>query len=576
LIIDPLEALSPILRRAAETALGADAVGVDPSLRASEHADAQANFAMALGKKLKKPPRDIAETVAKQIDAPDVIASCAVAGPGFLNIELAPAFLVRATSYALSDARLGVPEAEKRERVVIDYSAPNVAKEMHVGHLRSTIIGDALARVLAWRGHTIVRQNHIGDWGTPFGMLLEHLVDLGGEGASASVGELGAFYRAARQKFDDDPAFAERSRKRVVLLQSGDAPTLELWRALVAVSRKHFEDVYAKLDVGLTAEDECGESFYNPLLAPLASDLEASGRATVSDGALCVFPSGFKTKEGQPLPLIVKKSDGGFGYATTDLAAIRHRLGTLKATRLLYVVGAPQATHLSMVFTAAKELGWIAPPARAEHVAFGSVLGSDRKILKSREGDVVRLVDLLDEAIARSKQVIAEKRGGDVDGLDELAQMIGIGAVKYADLSNDRVKDYVFDLDRMIAFDGNTAGYLQYAHARIRSMLRKAESEGAEATNAITILDEPNERLLARLLLGFGATVRSVETSLEPHRLAGFLFEVATAFTSFYETCPVLKAEGEVRKSRVALSDLTARTLAQGLALLGIRAPDRM
>ncbi len=572
MIIDPLEALSPILRGAAEAALGSDARGIDPSLRPSEHADAQANFAMALGKKLKRPPREIADAVAKKIDAPEVIAEVGVAGPGFLNITLAPAFLARATTFALGDARLGVPEAETKERVVIDYSAPNVAKEMHVGHLRSTIIGDALARVLGWRGHTILRQNHIGDWGTPFGMLLEHLVDLGGSRAQASVGELNAFYREARKKFDGDPAFAERSRKRVVLLQSGDAATLELWRALVAVSRKHFEDVYAKLDVGLRAEDECGESFYNPLLGPLATDLETSGRAVVSDGALCLFPPGFKTKEGEPLPLIVKKSDGGFGYAATDLAAIKHRLTTLAATRLLYVVGAPQATHFAMVFTAAKELGWLAPPARAEHVPFGSVLGPDRKPLKSREGDAVRLVDLLDNAVERAKKVILEKRGDEAADLDELARMIGIGSVKYADLSNDRVKDYVFDLDRMVSFDGNTAGYLQYAHARIRSMLKKAEASSPR----ITVLTEPNERRLARLLLSFGAAVRGVEASLEPHRLAGYLFEVGTAFTSFYETCPVLKAEGSVRESRLALSDLTARTLAQGLALLGIRAPERM
>ncbi len=580
MIVDPLEALGPVLRDAARAALGEEAASsFDPALRGSDRADAQANFAMALAKKLGKPPREIAQAVAAKIDAPEMIASVEVAGPGFLNISLAPAFLGKAATHALGDSRLGVPEAETRDKVVIDYSAPNVAKEMHVGHLRSTVIGDALARLLAWRGHSLVRQNHIGDWGTPFGMLLEHLVDVTGEAGGgsdeASVGELGAFYKAARAKFDADPAFAERARHRVVALQSGDAETLALWKRLVAVSSKYFEDVYAKLDVTLTSADLCGESFYNPRLAPLCEELEKSGKAVISDGALCLFPAGFKTKEGQPLPLIVRKSDGGYGYATTDLAAIRYRVSELHGTRLLYVVGAPQEQHLAMVFAAAKELAWLAPPARAEHVAFGSVLGPDKKMLKSRSGDAVKLVELLDEAVERAAAVLSEK-APDLAGAEkaELAKAVGIGAVKYADLSSDRVKDYVYDPARMVSFEGNTAGYLQYAHARIRSMMRKAAEAGA-TTGAITIL-EPAERKLAIALLGFGAAVKSVEQTLEPHRLAGYLYALAQAFTAFYESCPVLKSEGEVRASRLALSDLTAKTLARGLSLLGIRAPERM
>lgn len=579
-IIDPLEALDRVLRDAARAALGDEiAATFDPVMRGSDRADAQANFAMPLAKKLGKNPREVASAVAAKIDAPDLVANVEVAGPGFLNLTLARTFLASAASHALADARLGVAEADTKDKVVIDYSGPNVAKEMHVGHLRSTIIGDALSRVLEWRGHAVVRQNHIGDWGTPFGMLLEHLVDVTGGAASsataddASVGELGAFYKAARAKFDADPAFAERARRRVVALQSGDPETLALWRRLVDVSRHYFEDVYRKLGVALRPDDVCGESFYNPRLAPLAEELEAGGQAVVDQGALCLFPPGFKSKEGEPLPLIIRKSDGGFGYATTDLAAIRYRVKELGATRLLYVVGAPQEQHLAMVFAAARELGWLAPPARAEHVAFGSVLGADKKMLKSRSGDAVRLVDLLDEAVERASEVLAAK-APELPPAEktELATMVGIGSVKYADLSTDRVKDYVYDPARMVSFDGNTAGYLQYAHARIRSMLRKAEGS---AVGPIAIA-EPPERRLAIALLGFGAAVKSVEQTLEPHRLAGYLYQLATAFTSFYESCPVLKSAGDVRASRLALSDLTARTLARGLDLLGIGAPERM
>jgi arginyl-tRNA synthetase len=578
--VDPLEDLAPVLRAAAVKALGEAAEGVDPALRGSEHADAQANFAMALAKKVGKPPREVAAAIQGAIDAPDVVEKVEVAGPGFLNLTLAPAFLARAADYARAHARVAVPEAETKDRVVIDYSAPNVAKEMHVGHIRSTVIGDALARTLGFLGQRVVRQNHVGDWGTPFGMLLEHFVDVtggvtGGGANDASVGELNAFYKEARAKFDAEPAFAERSRKRVVLLQSGDEETLALWRRLVDVSRRYFEEVYDKLDVTLRPEDICGESFYNPRLQPLADELEKSGGGVVDDGALCVFPPGFKSKEGSPLPLIVRKKDGGFGYATTDLAAIRYRLAELHATRILYVVGAPQEQHFAMVFAAAKALGWLVPPARAEHVAFGSVLGPDKKMLKSRSGDAVRLVDLLDEAIARARAVVAEKSPDLPDAeKDELAKTVGIGSVKYADLSSDRVKDYVFDAMRMVSFDGNTAGYLQYAHARIRSMMRKAAAEGA-APGPIGIA-EPAERKLAVALLGFGAAIRGVESSLEPHRLAGYLYQLATTFTSFYESCPVLKSEGATRASRLALAELTAKTLERGLHLLGIRAPERM
>ena len=402
---DPHAALEAVVRHATVAALGEEFADVDPLVRRSDRADFQADLALGLARRTKKAPRAVAEAILEKIDitSSDFIEKVEIAGPGFLNVTLRASWLSSSAMKNLSDPRLGVPISATKDTVVIDYSHPNVAKEMHVGHLRSTVIGDALARVLTFRGHEVVRQNHLGDWGTPFGMLIEHLADLGVEQAEKdlAVGELAVFYKAARTKFDADPTFAERSRKRVVMLQSGDEKTLESWSVLVALSKRYFELVYTKLDVTLTPRDACGESFYNPKLTPLADELEASGAAVVSEGALCLFPKGYANKEGAPLPLIVRKSDGGFGYAATDLAAIRYRLTELGATRILYVVGAPQTQHLGMVVAAAKELGWLAPPKRAEHVAFGSVLGTDKRMFKSRSSETVRLVDLIDEAIDR-------------------------------------------------------------------------------------------------------------------------------------------------------------------------------
>ncbi len=575
--VDPLLALGAVVRKAAVDALGADFADVDPAVRRSDRADFQADLAMGLARRAKKAPRAIAEAIAAKIPTDGPIEKVEVAGPGFLNLTLANAWLDGALARAAADERLGVARAEQPDRVVIDYSHPNVAKEMHVGHLRSTVIGDALARLLEWRGHTVIRQNHIGDWGTPFGMLIEHLLDLGEEQAEKelALGELAQFYKAARQKFEADEAFADRSRKRVVLLQGGDADTLRRWKQLVELSTRYFEAVYAKLDVTLRPEDVRGESFYNDLLAPLAGELEKSGYAKISDGALCVFPAGFTNREGEPLPLIVRKKDGGFGYATTDLAAIRYRLEKLGATRILYVVGAPQTQHLAMVMQAAREIGWLRPPARAEHAPFGSVLGTDKKMFKSRSGETVRLVDLIDAAIERAEQVAREKaKDLDEATLLDVARVVGVGSIKYADLSSDRVKDYVFDLDRMVSFDGNSAGYSQYAHARIKSIFRKA---GDAKPGAIHVA-EAAERKLALDLLGLGAAVEKVESTLEPHHLAGFVYNVALAFTSFYDACPIMKdgVPSDVRASRLALADLTARTIARALGLLGISVPDRM
>jgi arginyl-tRNA synthetase len=585
----PRAVIAARLQAAAAKAFGPELAGIDPMVRRSERADFQADLAMGLAKSLKRPPRQVAEAVVAAADLAGVCERVEIAGPGFINLTLAKSFLETVAADMARDERLGVPNAANKERVVIDYSAPNVAKEMHVGHLRSTIIGDALARLLELAGHEVVRQNHIGDWGTPFGMLIEHLVDkeqawgaptgVGQVGGELDIGDFNTFYREARVKFDADPKFAERARQRVVMLQAGDAATLERWRTLVGVSRKYFASIYERLGITLDDADVRGESAYNADLSEIAVELEGKGIAAVNDGALCAFPSGFANREGEPLPLIVRKQDGGYGYAATDLAALRYRTQTLGATRILYVVGTPQAQHLAMVFAVGTLAGWLKPPARAEHVAFGSVLGADKKIFKTRAGDTVRLVDLLDEAVERADAELL-KRNPDDDRSDRraLAAQIGIGAIKYADLANDRIKDYVFDWDRMLAAEGRTGPYLQYAHARIHSIFRKAAESGiTRAPNAAIAVDDPIEHRLALELAEFGHAVMEAGETLRPHRLCGYLYDLATAFTAFFEACPVLKASDErTRASRLALCELTARVLERGLSLIGIAAPPRM
>jgi arginyl-tRNA synthetase len=555
----------------------------DPVVRRSQRADFQADGALALARRLGRNPRDIAAEIVERAELADVAATVEVAGPGFINVTFHDDTLGSSLTGIVADPRLGVPPATAIETVIVDYSAPNVAKEMHVGNMRSTVIGDAIVRLLEWQGHQVIKANHLGDWGTPFGMLIEHLVDIGEEEAAheLSLGDLNVFYQAARHKFDSDDAFKERSRRRVVALQAGDEPTRRLWDLLVEQSEAYFMAVYDRLDVRLTTSDFVGESFYNDMLDSVVDELAELGLLRDSEGAKCVFPAGFTNREGDPLPLIVRKSDGGYGYAATDLAAIRYRTGKLAATRLLYVVGAPQNQHFEMVYETAREAGWLREPARATHVTFGSVLGPDGKMLRTRAGRSVKLIELLDEAVARAADVVAEKNPSlDVAERESVARIVGIGAVKYADLSTDRRRDYVFDYDRMLSFDGNTAPYLQYAHARIHSIFRRAGIDPAGvAPDGIAervIVAEPAERALALELLEFGGVVDDVADTLEFHRLAAYLYGLATTFTSFYEQCPVLRAEGEVRASRLALCALTARTLAVGLDLLGIVAPDRM
>ncbi|NBS36175.1 MAG: arginine--tRNA ligase [Actinobacteria bacterium] len=434
-------------------------------------------------------------------------------------------------------------------------------------------------RMLEAVGHRVVRENHIGDWGTPFGMLIEHLVDLGEDGAARelSVGDLDAFYKQARQKFDASPEFQDRARQRVVALQAGDADTLRLWNLLVAESARYFAQVYAKLDVRLEHTDLRGESTYNHLLATVVERLQAANLLQRDDEAEVVFPPGFTNRENQPLPLIIRKKDGGYNYATSDLACVIDRVEKIGASLLVYVVGAPQAQHLAMVESVAQSAGWLRSPTRMVHVAFGSVLGSDRKMLRSRSGEAVKLVELLDEAVQRADASIREKNP-ELDAVvrEKVARQIGIGAVKYADLANDRVKDYVFDWERMLSFDGNTAPYLQYAHARICSIFRRADETRASVRGVAPVVEHPAERALALALLQFDSAVHDALDRFSPHRLCTYLYDLASTYTSFYEHCPVLKVEGELRTSRLALCDLTARVLERGLGMLGIGAPEQM
>lgn len=572
---DPLVSVARLLAPAFEQVAGR---AVDPVVRPSDRADAQANGALALAKELGRSPRDVAADVVAAADLAGV-AEFEVAGPGFINVTFTDAFVAEQLAEAAADLRLGVRTADHPETVVVDYSAPNVAKEMHVGHLRTTVIGDSIVRLFDFLGHRVIRENHIGDWGTPFGMLIEHLIDEGADGTSIIVNDdPNVFYQAARAKFDGDDDFKARARDRVVKLQAHDPDTIALWRQLVDASTAYFNSVYRQLGVLLTDDDLMGESAYHDLLPSVIERLAAAGLLQQSDGADVVFPPGYTNRDGDPLPLIVQKGHGGFNYATSDLACVIDRVERLGATLLLYVVGAPQAQHLSMVYDVATMAGWLQPPARAVHVAFGNMLGSDRKMFKTRSGESVKLQALITEAIDRGTASVADKNPDlPLAERERVGRMIGIGAMKYADLSTDRIRDYVFDWDRMLAFEGNTAPYLQYAYARIRSIFRRAEIDADSVREVAPSLDTPEERQLALRLLSFDGAVQETAERYTPHRLCTYLFDLAQDFSAFYEACPVLKAPtDELKRSRLALADLTARVLAQGLSLLGIDAPERM
>ena len=575
--LDVMTSTYDLLASRLQNAFDSVAPGADPVLRPSDRSDYQANGVMALAKQVGKPPREVAELVVGALDLSD-IATVEIAGPGFLNLNLSTKVFNSQLRGLSSDARLGLEKTSSPTTVVIDYSAPNVAKEMHVGHLRSTVIGDALARMNRFAGNTVIARNHIGDWGTPFGMLIEHLLDLGEDKAVAelSIGDLDTFYKGAREKFEADDAFKQRSRLRVVALQGGDKETLRLWKILVDQSVAYFAEVYKKLDVTLTPDDNVGESFYNDMLDDVVKDLTAKGLITDSDGALCVFPPGFVNRDDEPLPMIVQKRDEGFGYAATDLAAIRNRVSGLKADEILYVVGTPQAQHFDMLYAVARMAGWLPQNVRCEHVSFGHVLGPDRKMFKSRSGGTVKLVGLLDEAIERADAALVA-RGSELSEPDRilLATDIARAAIKYTDLSTERQRDYIFDLDRMLAFEGDTGPYLQYAHARLRSIFRRLDAPFS-ASDATFALESPQERQLALGLLALPEAFDVAFSTLQPHKLCTYLFDLAQRFTTFYEACPVLSSEGALRAERLALCELTARTLELGLSLLGIAAPQQM
>jgi arginyl-tRNA synthetase len=575
---DPKSELARRFRAAMAAAFGDELADTDPLIRPSSFGDLQANVAMSLAKQLGRPPREVAAAIVERLDAGDLSERVEVSGPGFVNVTLRDDWIAGQAEKLAADERLGIALADPLETMVVDYSAPNVAKEMHVGHLRSTVIGDALARVLGFLGHRVIRQNHIGDWGAPFGMLIEHLVDIGAADAGAdwSVGDLNLFYQQAREKFDSNPDFAERARRRVVALQTGEQATLALWRQLVDESMRHFRAIYERLGVLLTDDDIDAESRYNPVLPEVVAELEAKGLLEESRGALCIFPPGFTGRDGERLPLIVRNSLGGYNYVTTDLAAVRKRVREFDATRLVYVVGSPQALHFSMVFAASAMAGWLDEDHRAEHAQFGSVLGADGKMLRTRSGDPIKLIDLLDEADQRAAKIVEDRGELDATTRSAVARAVAMGALKYFDLSFQRERDYVFDWDRMLSFDGNTGPYLQYAVTRIHSIFRRAGVDPAAAATARIVLAEPAERALALKLLGFGEVVAAVAEALEPHRLCTYLFELATAFTDFYEACPVLQADQPVRESRLALCSLVARSLTLGLDLLGIQVPERM
>jgi len=572
------------LREAVRAALGDEHADADPMVTPATNpkfGDYQANLAMGLAKRLGAKPRDLAEQVVNAMGTADGLLKRlpGVAGPGFINLTLSEAALAAHANAMLADQRLGVPQPEPPQRVVVDYSAPNVAKEMHVGHLRSTIIGDAIARVLRCLGHAVIRQNHVGDWGTQFGMLIEHLLDRGFDpDTGASAGQLTTIYKAAKQRFDAEPDFAERARQRVVKLQRGDEQTLAVWRALVEQSKHYFQSVYDRLGVELQPDDVRGESFYNDRLEGIVNRLDTEGQLQISEGAAVVYPEGFVGKDGERMPMIVRKSDGGYLYATTDLAAAMFRVHDLGATRVIYVIGLPQRQHVAMFTQTLRQAGWISDDVRIDFVGFGSVLGPDRKMFKTRSGETVRLIDLLDEAEQRAAAVIAEKNP-DLPPEDkaEIARVVGIGALKYADLSNDRVKDYIFDWDRMLALEGNTAPYMIYSYVRVRSIFRKGGITPEVAAGHAIVVREEAERQLVLRLVHFPRVVEAVAESLEPHRLCTYLYELATHFHRFFEQCPVLKAEDEqTRGSRLALCALVARTLETGLGLLGIGVVEKM
>ena len=545
------------------------------------HGDFATNIALMLAKPAGMKPRDLAEKLIAALPADNAVAKVEIAGPGFINFFQADDWLTGLLDRALADEHLGVARPAQAQTVVVDYSSPNLAKEMHVGHLRSSIIGDAVVRTLEFLGHKVVRQNHVGDWGTQFGMLLAYLEEQKSEESdtelSRELGDLEGFYRAAKQRFDESDAFAARARSLVVKLQAGDEDCLALWREFNSVSLSHCQAVYDRLGVSLTPADVRGESAYNDDLAQVVSDLDAKGLLSEDQGAQCVFMDEFKNKEGAPLPVIVKKADGGYLYATTDLAALRYRAGTLHADRMLYFVDQRQALHFQQMFSLAKRAGFVPENTELEHMGFGTMNGPDGRPFKTRDGGTVKLIDLLDEAEQRAYTLVRDKNPElDDPALRTIAHAVGIGAVKYADLSKNRSSDYIFNFEQMLSFEGNTAPYLLYAYTRVASVFRKAGLDMADV-NGDFLLQEEAEQALAARLVQFGEVLESVAEKGLPHLLCTYLYDVAGLFSTFYEHCPILSGDNEaLKQSRLKLAALTARTLKQGMELLGLSPLERM
>lgn len=531
--------------------------------------DYQINGVMGAAKKTKQNPRELAQKVADALQQNPLIATAGVAGPGFINLKLRPEKLAQYIKDSLQDEHLGIARNSKPQTIIIDYSSPNLAKEMHVGHLRSSIIGDSLNRVLTFLGHKVIAQNHVGDWGTQFGMLVAYLIEQQQNGrADLELADLEQFYRNAKVRFDEDKNFADTARDYVVKLQSGDASVLALWQQFVQTSLQHAQAVYKKLGLKLLPADVTGESFYNDQLQSTVNELLAKGIAVDSDGTKVVFLDEFKNQDNEPAAFIIQKKDGGFLYASTDLACLRYRINTLHGNRLLYVVDARQSLHFDELFTVARKAGWLPDAVHAEHVPFGTMMGKDGKPFKTRSGDTVKLMDLLNEAVTRASALVASKNPElSTDEIAHIGEVVGIGAVKYADLSKNRTSDYIFDWDSMLSFEGNTAPYLQYAYTRVQSVFRKA---GTWDNNAAITLNEAMEQQLAVELLKFEDVLDSVANTSYPHYLAAYLYQIATLFSRFYEACPILKADEATRNSRLQLTSLTGKTLQQGLALLGI------
>lgn len=553
----------------------------EPQVRQSakvQFGDYQANGVMAVAKKLGMAPRQLAEQVLSHLDLNGIANKVEIAGPGFINIFLDPAFLADNVNRALQSERLGVTKPQA-QTIVVDYSAPNVAKEMHVGHLRSTIIGDASVRTLEFLGHKVIRANHVGDWGTQFGMLIAYLEKQQQENAGEmALADLEGFYREAKKHYDEDEAFAERARSYVVKLQGGDQYFLQMWRKLVDITMSQNQITYDRLNVTLTRDDVMGESLYNPMLPGIVADLKAKGLAVESEGATVVFLDEYKNKEGEPMGVIIQKKDGGYLYTTTDIACAKYRYETLHADRVLYYIDSRQHQHLMQSWTIVRKAGYVPDSVPLEHHMFGMMLGKDGKPFKTRAGGTVKLADLLDEALERARRLVAEKNPDmSADELENLAKVVGIGAVKYADLSKNRTTDYVFDWDNMLAFEGNTAPYMQYAYTRVLSVFRKAGIDENAMNDAPVVIAEDREAQLAARLLQFEETLSVVAREGTPHVMCAYLYDLAGLFSGFYEHCPILSAESEeTRNSRLKLALLTAKTLKLGLDTLGIETVERM